>query len=93
MEINTPKEFFDTTLPVRFKPEKAKGIDVIAQVNITGIEGGNWTVIIKDQKLQITEGTHRDTDFNFEDERERFLGHGKRKNKCRKSLLHRKSAL
>ena len=58
MEINTPKEFFDTTLPVRFKPEKAKGIDVIAQVNITGIESGNWTVIIKDQKLQIIEGTH-----------------------------------
>ena len=58
MEINTPKEFFDTTLPVRFKPEKAKGIDVIAQVNITGIECGNWTIIIKDQKLQITEGTH-----------------------------------
>jgi putative sterol carrier protein len=58
MKIKTPKEFFDTTLPVRFKAEKAKGIDVIAQVNITGIEGGDWTVIIKDQKLQITEGTH-----------------------------------
>ncbi len=58
METNTPKDFFDTTLPLRFKPEKAKGIDTIVQVNITGVEGGSWTVIIKDQKLQIAEGTH-----------------------------------
>ena len=58
METNTPKDFFDNTLPMRFKPEKAKGIDVIAQINITGVEGGNWTVIIKDQKLQVTEGIH-----------------------------------
>jgi len=58
METNTPKDFFDTTLPLRFKPEKAKGIDVITQVNITGVQGGSWTVIVKDQKLQITEGTH-----------------------------------
>jgi putative sterol carrier protein len=58
METNTPKEFFDTTLPARFKPERAKGIDVTAQINITGIEGGNWTVTIKDQKLLVEEGTH-----------------------------------
>ena len=58
METNTPKEFFDTTLPGRFKPEKAKGFDVTTQINITGIEGGNWTVIIKNQKLLVEEGTH-----------------------------------
>jgi putative sterol carrier protein len=58
METNTPKEFFDTTLPFRFKPEKAKGIDVTTQINVTGVEGGNWTVTIKDQKLSVEEGTH-----------------------------------
>jgi putative sterol carrier protein len=58
METNSPKEFFEKTLPIRFKPEKTVGIDVITQLNITGPEGGNWTVIIKDQKLQVTEGTH-----------------------------------
>jgi putative sterol carrier protein len=58
VETNTPKDFFDTTLPLRFKSEKAKGISVIAQVNITGVEGGNWTVSIKDQKIQIIEGIH-----------------------------------
>jgi sterol carrier protein 2 len=58
MESKTPREFFEKEAPARFKPEKAKGIDSIAQLNVTGIEGGSWTVIIKDQKLTITEGTH-----------------------------------
>jgi putative sterol carrier protein len=58
METQTPKDFFEQTLPKRFKPEKAEGIDVIAQLNITGVEGGNWTVTIKNQKLHVTEGTH-----------------------------------
>jgi putative sterol carrier protein len=58
MDTQTPKDFFDKALPERFKPEKAKGIDVIAQINITGVEGGNWSVTIKDQKLLICEGTH-----------------------------------
>lgn len=56
METNTPKDFFEKTLPMRFKPEKAAGIDVVAQLNVTGSEGGSWTVSIKDQKLQVTEG-------------------------------------
>jgi putative sterol carrier protein len=58
METQTPKDFFENALPARFKPEKAEGIDVVAQINITGLEGGNWTVSIKDQKLDVKEGTH-----------------------------------
>jgi putative sterol carrier protein len=58
MEIDALKEFFEKALPARFKPEKAVGINVIAQINVTGPEGGNWNVSIKDQKLQVTEGTH-----------------------------------
>jgi putative sterol carrier protein len=58
METNTPKEFFEKALPTRFKPEKTAGINVITQLNVTGPEGGNWTVILKDQKIQVTEGTH-----------------------------------
>ena len=58
METNTPKDFFEKALPLRFKPEKAAGIDVVAQLNVTGLEGGSWIVAIKDQKLQVTEGTH-----------------------------------
>jgi putative sterol carrier protein len=58
METQTPKDFFDKTLPARFKPEKAAGIDVVAQINVTGLEGGSWIITIKDQKLDVKEGTN-----------------------------------
>ena len=57
-EAETPREFIEEILPTRFNPEKAKGIDVIAQANISGPNGGNWTVTIKDQKIEAKEGTH-----------------------------------
>lgn len=58
MEAQTPREFFQKILPAKFKPEKAEGVDVVAQLNVSGPEGGSWTVIVKDQKLQVTEGVH-----------------------------------
>ena len=58
MEVKTPKEFFDTVLPIRFKPEKACGINVTAQVNLTGPHGGDWTVIIREHKIEIRNGNH-----------------------------------
>ena len=57
-EAKTPKEFFEKVLPSTFKPEKAAGIDVTVQVNITGPNGGDWVVTIKNQKLEAEEGTH-----------------------------------
>ena len=59
MEVKTPREFFKKALPARFKPEKTKGIDVTAQVNIGGSNGGEWTVTIRDQKMEVREGTHQ----------------------------------
>ena len=58
MEAKTPKEFFEKILPVKFKPDKAAGIDVTVQVNITGPDGGDWVVTIKNQRLEVKEGTH-----------------------------------
>jgi len=57
-EAKTPKEFFEEVLPRRFKPDKALGIEVTVQVNITGPNGGEWAVTIKNQKLEAKEGTH-----------------------------------
>ena len=59
MEVKTPSEFFKKVLPARFKPEKTKGIDVIAQVNIDCSNGGEWTVTIRDQRMEVAEGTHQ----------------------------------
>jgi putative sterol carrier protein len=58
MTTETPREFFEKVLPSKFKPEKAEGVDVVVQVNITGANGGAWAVTIKDQKLEVKEGTH-----------------------------------
>lgn len=57
MEAKTPQEFFEKALPARFKPEKAKDIDVIVQLNLTGNAPSNWVITIKDQKIQTTQGT------------------------------------
>ena len=57
-DAKTPKDFFERILPSRFKPEKAEGIDVTVQIIITGPNGGDWVVTIKNQKLETKEGTH-----------------------------------
>ncbi|MCW4030826.1 MAG: SCP2 sterol-binding domain-containing protein [Candidatus Bathyarchaeota archaeon] len=57
-EVKTPKEFFEEVLPNRFKPEKSVGIDVKIQIKITGPNGGDWVVSIKNQKLEIQKGIH-----------------------------------
>jgi putative sterol carrier protein len=64
-QAQTPQEFFDKILPARFKPEKAEDIDVIVQLNVSGPQGGNWTVTIKDKKMQITEGTNPDASLTL----------------------------
>jgi len=58
MEARTSREFFEQILPGRFKPEKAVGIDVTVQVSIVGTNGGDWVVTIKNQQLEVKEGTH-----------------------------------
>jgi len=56
MDIKTPQEFFETKLPDRFKPEKAKGIEVTVQINLTGNSPNDWVIIIREQKIQISQG-------------------------------------
>jgi 3-hydroxyacyl-CoA dehydrogenase/3a,7a,12a-trihydroxy-5b-cholest-24-enoyl-CoA hydratase len=58
VEVKTAKDFFEKILPQRFKPEKAKGIEVIVNIAISGINGGKWIVTIKKQTLKIKEGNH-----------------------------------
>ena len=59
MEVKTPEEFFEKQLPVRFKPDKAAGIDSVIQLSLSGGQKEqDWVVIIKNQKLQISKGTN-----------------------------------
>lgn len=52
----TVKERF-ATLEQRFLPDKAKGVNVKLQFKLSGSDGGNWYVVIKDGKIKVTEGT------------------------------------
>ena len=55
-KVQTPQEFFEKVLPTRFNPEKAKGINVVAQIKISGPEGGSWVITVKDKKITVVEG-------------------------------------
>lgn len=58
MAVSSPKEFMETVLPAKLSdPEKLKGLDLALQFHITGEQGGEWVLIIKDQKAEVREGT------------------------------------
>ena len=63
MMIKTPREFFEKTLPSTFDPSKAGGLEAVIQMNITGPNGGDWTITIKDQKMEVKEGIHSSPDI------------------------------
>ena len=48
--FNKVPEFFDTTA--------AQGLDAVFQFDITGDEGGIWSVIIKDAVCDVREAAH-----------------------------------
>jgi len=58
MEAKTPKQFLEEILPSKFKPEKAANFDVVAQLNLTGPNGGNWVIVLKNHTLSVTKGSH-----------------------------------
>jgi putative sterol carrier protein len=41
-----------------FQADKAAGVDVVFQFNISGPSGGAWYAVIKDGACEISEGTH-----------------------------------
>ena len=40
-----------------FKPEVAEGVEAVIQYHLTGDEGGDWIINIKDGKCTVDEGT------------------------------------
>lgn len=43
-------------MPRAFKPENAEGVNTVLQYHLTGEEGGDWIVTIKDGVCQVVEG-------------------------------------
>ncbi len=57
MAVSCPKEFMEEVLPSKLSdPDKLKGIEVTVQFYITGDDGGNWILEIKDQKAEVRTG-------------------------------------
>lgn len=40
-----------------FKPEVAEGLEAVIQYHLTGEEGGDWIIDIRDEACKVTEGT------------------------------------
>ena len=45
-----------TSIPNRFRPEKANGTELIVHLDISGSRGGKWTVRVADGKCDLEEG-------------------------------------
>jgi putative sterol carrier protein len=58
VNVQTPKEFFENVMPKTFDPLKAVGIDCVVQMNLSGENGGDWIVTIKNQQIEIQDGVH-----------------------------------
>jgi putative sterol carrier protein len=57
MALTSIKEIFEK-MPQVFNPAAAAGLDLVYQFNISGDQGGNWNVIIKDGACRINEGVN-----------------------------------
>jgi NAD(P)-dependent dehydrogenase (short-subunit alcohol dehydrogenase family)/acyl dehydratase/putative sterol carrier protein len=44
--------------PVAFQADRASGVDVVFQFEISGSTGGSWHVTVKDGACRVSEGTH-----------------------------------
>jgi putative sterol carrier protein len=52
----TPQEIFDQ-MPANLNPDAAKGMNAVIQFNLSGDQGGQWNVAIKDGKAEVHQGT------------------------------------
>lgn len=43
-------------MPGAFIPERAEGIDAVTLFSLSGENGGDWTVVIRDQKISVEPG-------------------------------------
>lgn len=60
------------SMPKRFVPHKAAGIEAVFQFDISGQEAGQWYVSIKDQKCEVTQGVHNEPHVTFAMETDDF---------------------
>lgn len=56
-EVRTPADYF-STLPSRFVPSAAVGLDAVFQWELSGEGGGTWHAVVRDGTLDVQAGPH-----------------------------------
>jgi putative sterol carrier protein len=56
-QVSSVKEYFDT-LPQRFVPGAAKGVNAVYQFELAGDTGGVYHVAVSDGAMEIHDGPH-----------------------------------
>ena len=57
MAYTTAKESIEK-MPVVFDANAAKGLNAVFQFNLTGDDGGQWNLTVKDGTCELQEGAH-----------------------------------
>lgn len=52
-------------MPERFLPDQAGDMAAVIQMDLSGDDGGTWTLLVKDGTLSVTSGTHADADMTM----------------------------
>ena len=55
MAEKTTRQFMEET-PQVFRPQRARGVNTVIQFKLSGEDGGDWYVTIKDGTCTVTEG-------------------------------------
>ena len=63
--IERADEYFET-LERRFQPQRAEGVNVVFQLNLTGPGGREAHIIVRDGRMQLGEGRHPSPDLTLE---------------------------
>lgn len=73
MALTTVQDVFKK-MPEVFDADAAQGLDAVFQFEITGDNGGNWNVVVKDGTCEISEGSHDDPSVTLAMSAETWLG-------------------
>lgn len=57
MNLTSVKEIFEK-MPQVFNASAASGLDLVFQFHITGDQGGDWNVSVKDSACKVETGAH-----------------------------------
>ena len=73
MAIENVKEIFGK-MPGVFDADAAQGLNASFQFEITGDDGGNWNIVIKDGTCEVIEGIHTEPTVTLTMSAETWLG-------------------